>query len=40
MKEDRDKALEAGCDDYVSKPIDREKFYQLLKKYIPPIDVQ
>src|SRR5579863_5179 len=36
MKEDRDRALSAGCDDYISKPIDTStlasKIQQLLSK--------
>jgi PAS domain S-box-containing protein len=28
---DREKALEAGCDEYISKPIDREKLFTLIR---------
>jgi len=34
MKGDQDKALEAGCDDYVTKPIDTRGLPALIKKYI------
>jgi len=30
---DRQKALNAGCDDYIAKPIDREELLNLLEKY-------
>ncbi len=30
---DREKAMEAGCNDYVSKPIDKEKLFELIDKY-------
>ena len=30
---DRDKAMEVGCNDYVSKPIDTELFEALMKKH-------
>jgi len=33
MHEDRDKALAAGCDDYIAKPIDTKKIMKLLNKY-------
>lgn len=33
MLEDRQKAIEAGCDDYITKPIDRDKLIEILKKY-------
>ncbi|HKK60278.1 MAG TPA: ATP-binding protein [Salinivirga sp.] len=33
LNEDRDKALKAGCDDYIPKPIDIEKLIQLIKKH-------
>jgi CheY-like chemotaxis protein/signal transduction histidine kinase len=34
MKEHRDKTLAAGCTDYLSKPINREKLEVMLDKYI------
>lgn len=30
---DRDKALEAGCSDYISKPIDKDELTKLINKY-------
>jgi CheY-like chemotaxis protein len=35
MSEDRDKCLNAGCDDYLSKPINHEKLLEILGKYLP-----
>ncbi len=35
MKGDREKCIEAGMDDYVSKPIDSEKLLFTLSKWIP-----
>jgi CheY-like chemotaxis protein len=32
-KEDRAKALEAGCNDYISKPIIQTLLTQLVKKH-------
>ncbi len=32
MPEDRAKALNAGCEAYITKPIDREKLFEILKK--------
>ncbi len=32
MPEDRAKALKAGCEAYITKPIDREKLFEILKK--------
>ncbi|MFY9473497.1 MAG: response regulator [Tepidanaerobacteraceae bacterium] len=34
MHEDRDKCIEAGMDDYISKPIDIEKLYSILDAYL------
>jgi len=35
MKGDGEKCFEAGCDDYLAKPIDRKKLLQILEKYLP-----
>lgn len=32
--EDRQKCMEAGMDDYISKPIDIEKLYDILQRYL------
>ena len=32
---DRAAALEAGCDDFLSKPIDQQTFYSTLARYLP-----
>lgn len=34
MKGDREKYLEAGMDDYVSKPIKREIVFDILKRWV------
>jgi CheY-like chemotaxis protein len=31
---DRELAFKYGCDEFVSKPIDEEKLFQLIKKYL------
>lgn len=30
---DRERALEAGCNDYISKPIDKDELMALIRKY-------
>ncbi len=35
MKGDREKCIEAGMDDYISKPIRPEKLVQMMDKYLP-----
>src|ERR1035437_4037457 len=30
---DREKAIEAGCNDYISKPISKDKLMELIQKY-------
>ena len=34
MKGDREKCITAGCDDYISKPIDQDELRRVLKKYL------
>jgi HPt (histidine-containing phosphotransfer) domain-containing protein len=38
MKGDDEKCLAAGCDDYISKPIQHEKLLQTLNKYLSKAD--
>ena len=40
MKGDREKALEAGFDEYVTKPIDTRKFAELVRNIIPNSEVK
>ena len=34
MKEEKDQCLQAGCDDFMTKPVDRRKLYELLGNYL------
>jgi CheY-like chemotaxis protein len=34
MVGDREKALSAGCDDYITKPLDLLKLQELVKRYL------
>ena len=38
MQIDIDACYAAGCDDFAAKPIDREKFYGILFKYLSPAE--
>ncbi|MHB8845692.1 MAG: response regulator [Nitrospirota bacterium] len=40
MKGDREKALEAGFDEYVTKPIDTRTFAELVKRFLPGEDTR
>jgi CheY-like chemotaxis protein len=35
MKSDKDRVLAAGCDGYITKPIDTRKFGDQIKKFLP-----
>ncbi|MEN6451525.1 MAG: ATP-binding protein [Thermoguttaceae bacterium] len=35
MTQDRQKCLDAGCDDYLAKPIDRQKILDVVRHYMP-----
>ena len=35
-EEDRQKSLDAGCDDFIPKPISKERLIELIHKYIQP----
>jgi CheY-like chemotaxis protein len=34
MSGDREKAMQAGCDDYITKPLDSEKILQMVQSYL------
>ncbi|NBR83092.1 MAG: response regulator [Flavobacteriia bacterium] len=34
LKEDKEKSLDAGMDDYLSKPIQMDELKSVLKKYL------
>jgi signal transduction histidine kinase/CheY-like chemotaxis protein len=34
LEGDREKALEAGCDDYITKPIDKTKLLEMIEGYL------
>jgi CheY-like chemotaxis protein len=36
MPADRNKFLEIGCNDYISKPIEKDKLFRLLQNYMNP----
>jgi len=35
MKGDEKKCIEAGCDAYIPKPIDRRELLKIIGKYLP-----
>jgi signal transduction histidine kinase/ActR/RegA family two-component response regulator/Pyruvate/2-oxoacid:ferredoxin oxidoreductase delta subunit len=37
MLDDRQKCLDAGCNDYLAKPIDHNRFRQILAQYVEPV---
>ena len=34
MIEDRDKCFKAGCNDFISKPVNRQALYRIVEKYL------
>ena len=38
LEGDREKCVAAGCNDYVAKPISRDKLYEIVCKYVQGID--
>jgi CheY-like chemotaxis protein len=35
MPGDREKVLDAGCDDFVAKPVERERLVAVLRQWLP-----
>ena len=40
MMEDRERYLQAGCDDFLPKPVDRRQFYITLRHHLPAEEAQ
>ena len=38
LEGDRDKCISAGCDDYLSKPINKDRLYEIVGKYVQGLD--
>lgn len=38
MKEDRQRCFDAGADDYLSKPVDVDRFYKVLSMFLRPVE--
>ena len=36
---DREKCIDAGCDDYLSKPLDQKKLGKIIRKYVTCHDI-
>jgi len=36
LKDDRQKCLDAGCDEYLSKPLKKTRLIQMLEAFAPP----
>lgn len=34
MADDKDTSIEAGCNDYISKPVKRNRIFSVLSKYL------
>jgi len=35
---DRERAMQAGCDDYLTKPVERREFLEMARKYTDSVD--
>ena len=34
MTNDRDKCMDAGCNDYISKPVNKDALIEVLSRYL------
>ena len=40
MSHDRQKCLDSGCDEFITKPIDRAEFLAKISQFLPGLPVQ